>query len=141
MTLVVDASVALKWFVDEDGSPRAVSLLSSGEPMIAPDLVVAEVCNAGWKSLRKREIDAAQFDEIAADISRTFVRLVSLDQLIRRAAAIARELDHPIYGCLYLALAEVEEATMITADRRLLAAVHGTALADRVTLLGRFGAR
>jgi plasmid stability protein len=29
MTLVVDASVALKWFVEEDGSPRAVSLLGS----------------------------------------------------------------------------------------------------------------
>jgi len=141
MTLVVDASVALKWFVDEDGSPGAVRLLNSGEPMIAPDLVVAEVCNAGWKSLRRREIDAAQFDEIAADVSRVFVRLVSLDQLIRRAAAIARELDHAIYDCLYLALAEAEDVAMITADRRLLAAVAGTALADRVSLLGRLAER
>jgi predicted nucleic acid-binding protein len=141
MTLVVDASVALKWFVDEDGSPGAVSLLNSGEPMIAPDLVVAEVCNAGWKSLRRREIDAAQFDEIAADVSRVFVRLVSLDQLIRRAAVIARELDHAIYDCLYLALAEAEEVAMVTADRRLLAAVRGTALADRVSLLGRLAER
>ena len=141
MTLVVDASVALKWFVDEDGSPRAVSVLSSGEPMIARDLVVAEVCNAGWKSLRRREIDAAQFDEIAADISQAFVRLVPLDQLIRRAAAIAREPDHPVYDCLYLALAEAEDVAMVTADRRLVAAVRGTALADRVSLLGRFGVR
>src|SRR5918995_7187010 len=117
MTLVVDASVALKWFVDEEGSPRAVSLLNSGEPMIAPDLVVAEVCNAGWKSLRRREIDAAQFDEIAADVSRVFVRLASLDQLIRRAAVIGRELDHPIYDCLYLALAEAEDVAKVTADR------------------------
>jgi predicted nucleic acid-binding protein len=137
----VDASVALKWFVDEDGSPRAVSLLSSGEPMIAPDLVVAEVCNAGWKSLRRREIDAAQFEEIVIDVSRAFVRLVSLDQLIPRTAALARELDHPIYDCLYLALAEAEDVTMVTADRRLRAAVHGTALADRVSLLGRLAER
>ena len=54
MTLVVDASVALKWFVDEDGSDRAVALLDGDEPLIAPDLVVAEVCNAAWKSLRRR---------------------------------------------------------------------------------------
>ena len=141
MTLVVDASVALKWFIDEDGSPRAVSLLSSGEPMIAPDLVVAEVCNAGWKSLRRREIDAAQFDEIAADVSRAFARLVSLDQLIGRAAALVRELDHPIYDCLYLALAEAEDVAMVTADRRLVGAVRGTALADRVSLLGQLGER
>jgi predicted nucleic acid-binding protein len=109
--------------------------------MIAPDLVVAEVCNAGWKSLRRREIDAAQFDEIAADVSRAFVRLVSLDQLIRRATVIARELDHPIYDCLYLALAEAENVAMVTADRRLLAAVRGTALAEQVTLPGRLDER
>ena len=141
MTLVVDASVALKWFVDEDGSPRAVSLLSSGEPMIAPDLVVAEVCNAAWKSLRRREIDAAQFDEIAANVSRAFARLVSLDQLIRRAAVLAREMDHPIYDCLYLALAEAEDVAMVTADQRLVAAVRGTALADRVSLLRHLALR
>jgi predicted nucleic acid-binding protein len=54
---------------------------------------------------------------------------------------IARELDHAIYDCLYLALAEAEEVAMVTADRRLLAAVRGTALADRVSLLGRLAER
>jgi predicted nucleic acid-binding protein len=141
MTLVVDASVALKWFVDEPGSARAVDLLSSGEPMIAPELVLAEVCKAGWKSLRRREIDGAQLDEIATDLARAFARLVSLDQLILRAAAIARELDHPVYGCLYMALVEAEDAPMVTADRRLVAVVQGTALAGRVNLLGQFAGR
>jgi predicted nucleic acid-binding protein len=103
--------------------------------------VVAEVCNAGWKSLRRREIDAAQFDEIVADVARAFVRLVALDRLIRRGATIARELDHPIYDCLYLALAEAEDVAMVTAHRHLVAVVRGTALADRVSLLGRLAAR
>jgi predicted nucleic acid-binding protein len=132
MTLVVDASVALKWFVGEDGSDLAVELLNSGEPLIAPDLVLAEVCNAAWKSLRRREIDRAQFDEVATDVTQVFQRLVPLDRLIRPAAALARELDHPVYDCLYLALAEAESVPLVTADRRLVAALATTPLAARV---------
>ena len=132
MTLVVDASVALKWFVGEDGSDLAVELLNSGEPLIAPDLVLAEVCNAAWKSLRRREIDRAQFDEVASDLTQVFQRLFPLDRLIRPAATLARELDHPVYDCFYLALAEAENVPLVTADRRLVAALGTTPLASRV---------
>ncbi len=51
MTLVVDASVAFKWFAQEDGTDRALVLLEREEPIVAPDLIVAEICNAAWKSL------------------------------------------------------------------------------------------
>jgi predicted nucleic acid-binding protein len=132
MTLVVDASVALKWFVGEDGSDLAVALLNRGEPLIAPDLVLAEVCNAAWKSLRRGEIAAAQLDQVAIDLPEAFQRLIPLDRLVRPAAALARELDHPVYDCFYLALAEAEDAPMVTADRRLVAALGGTPLAGRV---------
>ena len=135
MTLVVDASVALKWFVNEDGSDRAVSFLKGGGPVIAPDLVLAEVCNAARKSLCRREIDPAQLDQIAIDVALPFQRLIPLDRLLRRAVTIAGELDHPVYDCLYLALAEAEDAPLITADRQLVNIVRGTPLADRVTLL------
>jgi predicted nucleic acid-binding protein len=134
MTLVVDASVALKWFVAEDGSDVAVALLD-GEALIAPDLVLAEVCNAAWKSLRRGEIDHAQFDEVATDLTQVFQRLVTLDRLVRPAAALARDLDHPIYDCFYLALAEAEDAPLVTADRRLVAALGTTPLAARVRSL------
>ncbi len=43
MTLVVDASVALKWFVAEDGSTRAAALLAGPELLVAPDLIEDEV--------------------------------------------------------------------------------------------------
>lgn len=135
MTLVVDASVAFKWFVRENGSDLTIDLLNSGVPMIAPDLVLAEVCNAAWKSLRRREIDPAQLDQIASDVAGPFQRLVPLDHLINRAATLAHQLDHPVYDCLYLALAEAERVPLITADRRLIERVRGTSLADRVTAL------
>ena len=48
MTLVIDASVALKWFVEEQGSDKARGLLSREERLIAPELLLAEVFNAAW---------------------------------------------------------------------------------------------
>lgn len=46
MTFVVDASVAVKWFIEDNDSARARQLLAGDEALIAPDLVIAEVCNA-----------------------------------------------------------------------------------------------
>ena len=47
---VVDASVALKWFKQEGGSDEARTLLLR-EPLIAPELILAEVLNAAWKAV------------------------------------------------------------------------------------------
>lgn len=132
MTVVVDASIAFKWFAEENGTDRALVLLERGEPIVAPDLIVAEVCNAAWKSLRRAELTPAQFDAIVSDVMQPFSRLVPLEVLIRPAAALTRRLDHPIYDCLYLALADSEGVPVVTADQRLLAAVSGTSLARRV---------
>jgi predicted nucleic acid-binding protein len=132
MTVVVDASIAFKWFAQENGTDRALVLLERGEPIVAPDLIVAEVCNAAWKSLRRGELTPAQFDAIVSDVTQPFSRLVPLEGLIRPAAALTRRLDHPIYDCLYLALADSEGVPVVTADQRLLAAVSGTSMAGRV---------
>ncbi|MBV8455806.1 MAG: type II toxin-antitoxin system VapC family toxin [Acetobacteraceae bacterium] len=57
----------------------------------------------------------AQLDEIAANLPRFFDALVSASMLARRATAIAGQLDHPVYDCLYLALAEAEQTELVTA--------------------------
>ena len=57
--LVIDASVALKWFVEEDGTQQAAAILDGTELLIAPDLIVAEVCNAGWRAVRAGTMHAA----------------------------------------------------------------------------------
>jgi predicted nucleic acid-binding protein len=87
------------------------------------------------ESLRRGELVAAQFDAILNDVPLPFSRLVPLDQPIRPAAALTRELDHPVCDCLYLALAHAEGLPFVTADQRLLSAVRETALAGRVLSL------
>lgn len=45
---VVDASVAIKWLVDEPLSDLAAKLVDDGLPLVAPDLIYAEAANALW---------------------------------------------------------------------------------------------
>ena len=131
MTLVVDASVALKWYLIEDGAEAARQNLADGATLVAPELIVAEVCNAAWLAGRRGEISAAQQGAIAEDIGRVFDQLERLVPYASRAMAIARELDHPAYDCFYLTLSEALDAPLVTADGRLLARVAGTPFTAR----------
>jgi predicted nucleic acid-binding protein len=40
--------------------------------------------------------------------------------LLPRAMELARRIGHPVYDCVYLALAEREQATLVTADLQLV---------------------
>lgn len=120
MSIVVDASVATKWAADEELSDRARAVYLAEECM-APALIMAEVGNAMWKKQRRKIVTAQQTQEAMRALP-GHLRLADLESLAPRAAAIAGELDHPIYDCCYLALAERERAPLISADTRLLAA-------------------
>ena len=127
MSIVVDASVALRWYVQASDSEAAIALLAGDEPLVAPDLVVAEVTNAAWKLVRAGAIGGEHGARIAAAVPTAFSALIGAARLSARAFALAHELDHPVYDCLYLALAELEDARMITADQRLLTRLRGSA--------------
>ncbi len=114
--------MAFGWFAAIPGSDQAVKLLdpSRSHRLIAPDLVLVELLNAGWKSERMGAITSAQFEAMGQLAPELFAELVPAAALLPRALAWCRALDHPAYDCLYLALAERDQATLITADRRLL---------------------
>ncbi len=126
MTLVVDASVALKWFVAEPGSVQARALLSDQTALLAPDLVIAEVCNGAWRLARLGVLGAAQCEAIASEIAGLFDRISALGPLAARASVVARVLDHPVYDCFYVALAERDGGRLVTADRRFAERLQGT---------------
>jgi len=136
--LVVDASVALKWFVEEEGSERAAALLMAPTLLIAPDLIVAEVCDAGWKAVRRGTMAPEQHGHAASRLAAIFDELVALGPLGARAVEISRKLDHSVYDCFYLALSEQREAEFVTADRKLLQRVIGTEWAGRSADLRSF---
>jgi predicted nucleic acid-binding protein len=120
MSLIVDASVAVKWVTEEEGSAEARALYLA-EECIAPTLIIAEVGNALWKKQRRGIVTAQHTQEALQRLPR-HLRLIDLGELAMRAAQIAGDLDHPIYDCFYLALAERERAPIVSADAKLLAA-------------------
>lgn len=136
MTVVVDASVALKWFVSEDDSEAALRLLGSPEILIAPDLVIAEVSNAAGKAVRSGFMKPEQQDEAASRLRFAFDELVPLAPLASRSVVISRLLAHAVYGCFYLALAEARSAMLMTADRQFLLRIASTRWEGMVRHIG-----
>jgi predicted nucleic acid-binding protein len=133
--LVVDASVATKWFIVEPGRPEARRLLDGTHPLVAPDLIVAEVVNVVWKRLIAGAIDRSQAAEVPRELPRLFAELCPLATLAERALTVAEELRHPAYDCFYLALAEAKDAKLVTADRRFAQRLAGTRWQARTTTL------
>lgn len=129
--MIVDASVAFKWLADEEDSDLALALLSRSE-LLGPNFLLIEVANGLWKKAVKREVDAAV--SFAPEIERIgdLVTLVDETMLVSRALEMARAVSHPVYDCLYLALAESREMVAVTADLKLLKKLRGTAIASLV---------
>jgi predicted nucleic acid-binding protein len=138
--LVVDASVACKWFIGESGSDAAEALVAGGEMLVAPDLIVPEVCNVAWLKLRRGEIAEEQAAAMVERLPDLIDELAPSVQLARRAFEIASTLAHPAYDCFYLALAEMRGTRVVTDDRRLLSRLATTPLARLVMRLGEAAA-
>ena len=138
MTWVVDASVAVKWVVPEILSEQSDRLLGGGEQLIAPDLLLAEAANALWKKIRRRELSAAEANRALDVISASGIVLYAAQPLLARALVMAQRLEHPVYDCVYVALAERERATLVTADERLLARLARRRMKVRALDLRRF---
>jgi predicted nucleic acid-binding protein len=137
MTLVVDASVACKWFVVEEGSAEALALAATGESLIAPDLVIAEACNVAWKKRRTGEMTPEQADLLTGQLAGLFQLIFPSAPFAARALAMAESLAHPVYDCFYLALAEHLKVQLVTADARFLTKLRGTAWQAQAVRLGR----
>ncbi len=116
--MIVDASVAVKWFTAEALHDEARALLTGSEPLLAPDILAVEFANAMWAKTRRDEIDEAEaVRAIAAVSGRGQPQLQPSAPLVPRAFELARSLDHPVYDCIYLALAEMLDTFLMTADR------------------------
>ena len=120
---VIDASVAIKWLVEERGSAAALSLLD-GPELIAPDLLMPECANILWKKVVRAEFSAEEA-QLAADLlQRAAIELISVRALMADALQLAVELNHPAYDCTYLALAIAQGCPFVTADERLARVVQ-----------------
>jgi predicted nucleic acid-binding protein len=136
MTLVVDASVVVKWYVPEDGSAEASALLDRSEEKLAPDLLAAEFGNVLWKKVRAGELAPSEAQEIAsAFVSAPPVLFWPSATLLSPALEIALRYGRTVYDSIYLAIALAEGCPVVTADTRLVQALKGTELEGTARLV------
>jgi len=141
-SLVLDASVALKWAIPPAGETLAAESLQllkrycDGEiNFLVPDIFWTEVGNVLWKGVRERRWNPAFAEASASHLRNRNFFTVSSQELLPEALKLALVHDRSVYDCLYVALAIQFKIEMITADERL-----ANALAARLPVkwLGAF---
>ncbi|MBD2507286.1 type II toxin-antitoxin system VapC family toxin [Nostoc muscorum FACHB-395] len=123
---VLDASIAIKWFIPEVYSDAARRLVASNHTFFVPDFFFPEVGNVLWKRVRRGEDTAENARQILADLNAVPVEVYLSQPLMPLALDIALQSDRAVYDSLYLALAITQQCQMVTADEKFYNALRSS---------------
>ena len=131
--VVVDASVAVKWFVPENYSLEATRFLDRRFRCHIPVLLHSEVGQTIWKKVHQRkEIEAEDGRSILRALMLTALELHAVTPLLEPVFDIALATGRTVYDSIYLALAVALSCKMVTADQKLFNALRGGPFSDDV---------
>ncbi len=133
---VVDASVAVKWYLSEAHSEAALRLLAPGAVLLVLDLLFPEVGNILWKRVRAGEITKEEASTLLQALGGLPLQVHPSWPLALSALEIACNTARTVYDSLYIALAVRENALLVTADERLYNALQGGPLAAYLRWVG-----
>ena len=106
MTLVVDASVGLKWILDEPDSQLAQALAEGDEEILLPDFWLNEACNVCWLQFRKGKWTPEEAREGLALLQAQMPPIPTGDLDLHDVALdIGLAVNHSTYDTLYVAFA------------------------------------
>ncbi|QGM98573.1 type II toxin-antitoxin system VapC family toxin [Methylocystis parvus] len=140
--VIIDASVAVKWYVGEALHPEAREILAYADDLLAaPDIIFTEVANALRRKVAEGTATREQALDALDDLPRCFSRIVSSDRTLRVAFDIALDLGHPFPDCVYLACAIMNDAKSVTDDRKFLEKAVVNGHRSRIVLLADYKPR
>ncbi len=129
---VLDASIAIKWFIPEVYSDAARRLVASNHTFLVPDFFFPEVGNVLWKRVRGGEDTAENARQILADLNVVPIEVYLSQPLMPLALDIAIQTDRAVYDSLYLALAITQQCQMVTADGKFYNALKTSSYASNL---------
>ena len=123
---IIDASVVIKWFIEEKDSAKALLLkdkhIQGKTILIAPDLLVYEVSNV---LVFSKVFRPAEITKCLQDLYELEIDLISPSiDIILSATELAISKQVSVYDACYLALAKELDIKLITADEKLYTSVH-----------------
>lgn len=126
MSLVVDASVGMKWVLPEPDSWMAHALAMSGEKLLVPDFWLNEACNVLWVQVRKSILTPDEVREALATLRTTIQPTPTADLDLHSAALeIGLSAGHSPYDTLYVAFAlAIGAERIVVADRQFTNAMR-----------------
>lgn len=134
--VVVDASVAVKWYVPEIYEREATRLQQSGDEFHAPELILPEFGNIVWKKISRSEITEKEGQKIISAFSKTNLVFHSHASIIKSAFTGAAMTNQTVYDWTYLALAISLGCEFITADERFYKSLENTRLKKHLLWIG-----
>ena len=122
--VVVDASIALRWVLRDEKEARVDAVLEEWAAtlteMLAPPLFPAEVTNALYISTRRKRLTLEEADLALRTIMLLGVQVTEPPGLYSRSLELAANYSATnAYDAQYVALAEMEDCELWTADERL----------------------
>lgn len=130
---VVDASVAAKWFIEEEHADAALSVLIGPDELHAPDFFLLEMDNVFCKWIRRGVVSVTDGRDLREALRRYPIQMHPFSSLLDSAFRIANETRRHLYDCLYVALATHLGGQVVTADRRLYEGLAGGPFAKHVS--------
>lgn len=119
-SIVADASFVAKWIIAESDSAKA-KLVGVGRTLLAPEFLLVECANIFWKHQRRGDLGAGRSVDALAIVQKAPFLWTRDAELVDDACRLSSDLKHPVYDCLYLALALRRRVPVVTADRRFAA--------------------
>ncbi len=128
---IVDASVAIKLFLDEPLSDRADTLFDylANDPFVlfyAPDLLFVECANILWKYARRYGYPADNARQDLIDLTEIRLNVVPIQELVADALEIALVYGVTAYDATYVALSQRLALPLVTAGEPLIQRLSGT---------------
>jgi len=134
--VVIDASVVVKLFFEEEHSKAAEQCVARADELLAPDLLWAETANVIWKRQRRGDLTADAALDLAQQVLALPVVIHPSADLAADALDLAMRIERTVYDCLYLALAVRTKAVLVSADKRFVNALAGSPFEKHVAWLG-----